>query len=138
MAGRRIIYQVMQDRTTCRIQSRQGGISLWLVLAFLLPLLLALLPAPALSGAAVLDRDLSESICALPGEDGETPDHAGHDDCCILCPSGASAGVTLKAPPHIIVPPARIAFGAGVIADRAIPVHRIDLKQIVPRGPPAA
>lgn len=115
----------------------RGVISLGLVLAFMLPLLLAILPAPAFSETALFERDLATSICAQPGEDGQAPDHAGHEDCCILCPSGASAGVTLKASPHIIKPPARLAFGSGAPVERAVAVHRIDLAQIVPRGPPA-
>ena len=115
----------------------RGGMSLGLVLAFLLPLLLAVLPVPAPSEAALLERDLANSICAQPGEDGETPDHADHNDCCILCPAGASVGVTLKASPHIIVPPARLPFGAGAPDLGNISLHRIDLKQIAPRGPPA-
>ena len=56
------------------------------VLALVLPALVGLLPQPALSATAALDRDLLLSVCGQnlpqPGQDGQ---HQSTHDHCVLC-----------------------------------------------------
>jgi hypothetical protein len=72
------------------IRRRARGVSLALVLALVLPVLLALAPRVALSAEAELARDVATSLCS-PGGQNERGTPAAHHDqeaCCILCVTG--------------------------------------------------
>jgi hypothetical protein len=72
------------------IRRRARGVSLALVLALVLPMLLALVPRAALSAEAELARDVAVSLCTAAGKaDRGTPAvHHDQEACCILCVTG--------------------------------------------------
>lgn len=70
-----------------RIRTCARGVSLALVLAFLLPIFLAAVPGPALSAPAKLEQALADNRCAPAGENAPLASHV-HEDCCILCATG--------------------------------------------------
>lgn len=108
--------------------------------ALVLPVLIGLLPQPALSAASALERDLLLSIC---GEDLPQPGSGGHQpthDHCVLCgnhcpscsPSLASAAPAFLAVPRRSHLP--LAAAAAVIP----PPLQALLDASPPRGPPAS
>jgi len=108
-------------------------------LAMLLPALVGLLPQPALSASAALDRDLLISVC---GQDmPQLPDggqhQSGHDHCLLCgnhCPS-CSPSLASAGPAFTVVP--RHAGRPQVAAARAIaPPLQALLDASPPRGPP--
>lgn len=70
-----------------RIRTCARGVSLALVLAFLLPIFLAAVPGPALSAPEKLEQALADNRCEPAGEKSPLASH-GHEDCCILCATG--------------------------------------------------
>lgn len=120
------------------------GLRRWLAqavaLVLILPALLAVLPQPALSAAAALDRDLVISVCGQDGpqQKGAPQHQTGHDHC-VLCgsncpgcsPSLLSAGPAFEALPEPPAPPR-----AGTAQAIAPPLQAL-LDASPPRGPPA-
>lgn len=108
-------------------------------LALVLPALVALLPQPALSASAALERDLLVSVC---GRSMPLPDHSGQHqvthDHCVLCgnhcpgcsPSLAGAGPAFAPVPRDGARPT--AATSGAIA----PPLQALLESSPPRGPP--
>jgi hypothetical protein len=74
------------------LRQGRGWIIHAVVLALVLPVLSGLLPAPALSATAALDRDIAVSLCATAN--GEAPDgqqqHPARHDACVLCALGGA------------------------------------------------
>lgn len=115
----------------------RGRVALALILALFLPLLLGIIPQPALSAEAQLDWDIAASLCEPQGEgQGSRDQHAGHEQCCILCPAGASAAVTLKEfPPTVFGPEATSSWAMNPVKP-LFHARRPELMDIIPRGPP--
>ena len=114
----------------------------WVAMSLMMPLVLGLLPQPALSAVQSLDRDIALSICSqLDGQqrDGGQHDQATHD-CCILCstncpvcgPSLAKAMVAYDAIPAY--------WGTTFYDDFGdlLPPRLVLLDGSPPRGPPDA
>jgi len=129
---------VMRWMFTRWLRTRQGGFSLGLVLAMLLPLLLGAVPAPALSAERQLASDIASSRCSPNGSDnGPRHDPATHD-CCILCagPAKATAAPPLRGgidavPPDLV---ARVHYAVPPLpAAASVP----GFDHTAPRGPPA-
>lgn len=74
------------------LRQSRGWIVHAAVLALTLPVLAGLLPAPALSAMAALERDLAVSLCATTNGEhpGGQPQHPEQHDACILCALGAT------------------------------------------------
>ena len=114
----------------------RAGVSLSLLFAFLLPLLLGVLPAP--TAEAQLARDIAASYCDPDGERPAQSPHGDHQACCILCPAGGLAALDAR---DVLIDPAPAADAEHWVAgsgQSALPGRRNDLTQLVPRGPPAA
>jgi len=111
------------------------------LLAFALPALLGLLPAPSISAAAALDRDLAASLCSNFGTgtpSGQEQHHPLHEDCilCVVCKAAAghalaTGGSAFPGLPHTVaaVPPPLTAL--------ARPDPSLLLSGSPPRGPPS-
>lgn len=121
------------------MRQRRGWLVHAVVLALLLPVFAGLLPAPALSATAALERDLAVSLCATAN--GERPDgqprHSAQYDACILCALGATlngpspgdaAVLAIARTPSITLHPPQASTGLQ-------PSHF--LTGSPPRGPPA-
>lgn len=113
-----------------------------LVAALLFPLLLGLLPQPALSAAAALERDLAWSICdpgaGVPGEHRERDQR--HDAQCILCATGCPVGAPALAAAQTSAPLHRAAAQSSVLqpsSDRRS-ILRVLRDGNPTRGPPLA
>ncbi len=100
-------YAFMSMRKKKTSEGRRKASALAVILAMLLPLLLAVAPAQASSG---LDADLMLSRCQpADGADAPALPHHGADDaCCILCPMGTPLASLPDAEAGIPVP------GAGI------------------------
>lgn len=110
------------------------------MLALVLPVLIALLPQPALSASAALDRDVLLSVCGQSGpQQGGGARHQGVHDHCILCNSGCSTcSPALTAASPAFTAASRIA--ALPPAPEALslpPPLQARLDGSPPRGPPA-
>lgn len=106
----------------------------------LLPVLLGVLPAPALSAEDSLTRDLAISLCAPGGQDksGQAPLH-GHGQDCLLCQAGCSMAPAADVPEGV-----SDAAWRGNAGHRPVPRLAMDERRqalwrtsIIPRGPPA-
>jgi hypothetical protein len=121
------------------LRQSRGWIVHAVVLALVLPVLAGLLPAPALSAAAALERDLAVSLCATAN--GEQPDgqqqHPAHHDACILCTLGA----TLNGPSPGDAAVVAIARTTGAVLHPPQASARLQPSRFLtgspPRGPPA-
>lgn len=108
-------------------------------LAFVLPALIGLLPQPALSATAALDRDLAISVCGrdLPQQQEGGHAHAGHDHCVLCgnhCPS-CSPSLASAAPAFAAAP--RGSFLRATTAPDVIAAPLLALLDgSPPRGPP--
>ena len=111
--------------------------ALAVVLALLAPMLVAVLPTPALSAEQQLLADLSQNICGHSqsgDQDKRLP--ADHSQCCVICVAShhvfvAQAPAVASGPLHIVA----IANLAHVIYHS---VHAPpDMRATAPRGPPA-
>ncbi|MFM8745602.1 MAG: hypothetical protein ACKOED_02900 [Aestuariivirga sp.] len=112
-----------------------------MAVALLLPALFVMLPQPALSAAAALDRDLAYGLCGPsggPNDDSVPRNHAGHGDCILCVTSCPACGPNLA--------PAEPAFTAwpvhpGIPGPREIAAIALPLRALIdarpPRGPPA-
>jgi hypothetical protein len=111
------------------------------LLAFAVPALLGLLPAPGATAASALERDLAASLCSNFGSgtpSGQEQHHPLHEDCilCAVCttaagPALAAGGQAFPGLPHTIaaVPPPLTAL--------ARPDPSLLLSGSPPRGPPS-
>lgn len=129
----------MVPRMSCRGTEQKcaarAGVSLSLLFAFLLPLLLGVLPAP--TAAAQLARDIAASYCDPDGERPAQSPHGDHKTCCILCPVGGLAALEARDVPIDPAPAAQADVWVAGVGLPLLPGRRIDLAQIVPRGPPS-
>ena len=108
-------------------------------LALLLPMLIGLLPQPAVSAAAALERDVMLSVCGSDQSQQPGGEHHATHDHCVLCgthgpnftPTLASAAPAFTAAPRRSVAPAA---AAAVIP---LPLQAL-LDASPPRGPPAS
>ena len=117
----------------------------WLVqavaLALLLPALIGLVPQPALSAAAALDRDLMLSVCGqdMPKLPDGGQQHAGHDHCVLCGTQCASCSPSLAgATPAYAPAPRRPSVPEAAVASIMAPPLQALLVASPPRGPPAA
>ena len=109
--------------------------------ALLLPALLTLLPQPALSASAALDRDLAHALCnplGGPQDESAPVNHADHGHCILCGTSCPACSPTLT--------PAGAAFATRpAITAAATPREHVALVPLLlalidtspPRGPPA-
>ncbi|MCX7345226.1 MAG: hypothetical protein NTU78_05725 [Alphaproteobacteria bacterium] len=125
----------MSVRGTEQKRTTRAGVSLSLLLALLLPLLLGVLPAP--TTAAQLAQDIAASYCDPDGERPAQSPHGDHKTCCILCPAGALAALEARDVPIDPAPAAQADVWVAGLGLSLLPGRRIDLTQIVPRGPPS-
>ena len=126
------------------IVTRLRGLRRWVIqavaLAFVLPALLGLLPQPALSASAALDRDLMMSVC---GQDGPAqpdggPQHQTTHDHCVLCGTNCpscSPSLASPAPAFAVTPRHAPIPEPAAIAAIASPLQAL-LDASPPRGPP--
>ena len=112
--------------------------SLALLLAMMVPVLLGLLPVPAMSAEQQLLNDISGNICS-PHEPGGKNDRtpASHEHHCILCVAsnpflGVAKTLDLVIAPSLVL--RRITL--ALVRDVAPPT-RPDLRATAPRGPPS-
>jgi hypothetical protein len=125
--------------------SRLGLYRRWVahavILALAIPALLGLLPAPAISAAAALDRDLATSLCgSLPsGAAGGQEQHSpSHPDCilCAVCTAAAGPALATGGPAFPGFPQSFAAVSPPLTA-----FARPDLSLLrsgsPPRGPPS-
>lgn len=109
-------------------------------LVLLLPMLIGLMPQPALSAAAALERDVLLSVCGSDQSQQPGSEHHATHDHCVLCGNhGPSFTPTLAsaAPAFTAVPRQSSSFEA--IAAGAIPLLlQALLDASPPRGPPAS
>lgn len=116
----------------------------WLVravaLSLLLPALAGLLPQPAVSASAALDRDLLVSVCGQdrPPQQGGVPHDQAHDRCVLCGQHCTGCRPNLASPTPAFVAAPRQAAMALLAATRRLAVPlRARLAGSPPRGPPA-
>ena len=112
------------------------------MLAFVLPAMVGLLPQPALSASATLDRDLMTSVCgqSLPGKAGGGEQHQAMHDHCVLCGNhcpSCSPALNASAPAFAALPHRRSLPQQPADRSFASPLQAL-LDAHPPRGPPAA
>jgi hypothetical protein len=123
-----------------RSETGRHGIVATVILALLLPVFVSLLPQPALSASAALDRDIALSLCNPSGEPQKQgiPHHKPGHDHCILCavsgpscsPGLAAAGPAFANRPLTAAVPLPLQALAPSLPLRAL------LESSPPRGPP--
>jgi len=109
-------------------------------LALLLPILIGLLPQPALSAAAALERDVMLSVCGSDQPQQPGGEHHATHDHCVLCGNhGPNFTPTLAsaAPAFTAVPRRSVAPAAATEQALAPPLQAL-LDASPPRGPPAS
>ena len=109
-------------------------------LALLLPMLIGLLPQPALSAAAALERDVMLSVCGIDQSQQPGGEHHATHDHCVLCGThGPSFTPTLAsaAPAFTTVPRQSSLFEAAAAAVIPLPLQAL-LDASPPRGPPVS
>lgn len=108
--------------------------------ALVLPVLVGLLPQPAVSAATALERDLLLSVCGQDmSQQGGGEHHSGHDHC-VLCASHCpSCSPSLaSAVPAFTAAPRRSSLSAVTAAAAIPPPLQALLDASPPRGPPAS
>jgi hypothetical protein len=117
------------------LRSRPGGSAIAVLVAFVLPLLLGLLPPLAPTPAFALEQQIAASRCGPPGNGDHQPDQQGHQSCCILghcCAAPAAAG------PELLPVPCRKAAALPVSAPSAhIPLRSLRWSTAQARAPPS-
>ncbi len=115
-------------------------VTILVTVAWLLPVLLTMLPSPASAAEQSLYADLMKSLCLdMDGDglpDGGAPDH-DCNDCCLICAAPQSG--TMRAP---LLVPILFAPRPGVAAPRpelvlALPASEAVFRPVSQRGPPA-
>ena len=109
------------------------------MLAFVLPALIGVLPQPALSASAALERDLLMSVCGqdMPQQDQGGQHQTSHDHCVLCgnhCPSCSPtlAGAT----PAFAAVPRHAAIPEPAAVTAVAPPLQALLDASPPRGPP--
>lgn len=115
----------------------------WLVAVMLLPAIFGVLPQPALSAAATLERDLALSVCSHAGEDqAGRQDHQAprHDQQCVLCALGCPVcGPALRTTgADFRVVRSGSSFCWRLSETRFALIHGVLREGSPPRGPPVA
>lgn len=124
------------------MRRQRSWLAHWLVAVLLLPLLIGILPQPALSVEASLAQDLALSVCSpfedhqSDGERGHKPAHEQH---CIVC----SAGCPLCAPAlpvnqALSLPSTATNRTLEYDSRDVIPVYGVLWHGSPPRGPPTS
>lgn len=110
------------------------------MLALLLPALIGLLPQPAVSASAALERDLLVSVCGrdTPQQQDEGSRHpAGHDHCVLCSSHGTACSPSLAGAEPAFTPVPPQAGAPSRVRDGAIaPPLQALLDASPPRGPP--
>jgi hypothetical protein len=70
------------------LNRKRRGIVSWMIAALILPVLIGLVPQPALSAAQALDRAIADSLCGTQAPASQQDRHQDHIQHCILCSSG--------------------------------------------------
>lgn len=122
-----------------RLRQKRRGIISWMIAALLLPVLIELVPQPALSAEAALNRAIAESLC---GTNAPVPRQGPHDDQhqhCILCHAGAAHGILALPAGGASAAPHPQRFGLSLRALEASPRPRLTARRdgSPPTGPPA-
>ena len=110
-----------------------------LLMAIWAPLLVGLLPTPAMSIEQQLLSDIALSYCARNGEHQQSGDHnqsSGHHECCILCASPAHVLVGSDAAPIFEAILQRLKQPEQHAALHVILKDAPALEWASPRGPP--
>ena len=111
------------------------------VLALVLPALIGLLPQPALSASAALERDLIISVCGqdAPQQDQNGQHQAVHDHC-VLCGNHCTSCTPslVGATPAFAAVPRRSGVPQAATAQAIAPPLQALLDASPPRGPPFA
>lgn len=109
-------------------------------LALLLPALIGLLPQPAISASAALERDVLMSVCGqdAPQQQDEGSGHPSGHDHCVLCASHgqASSPSLASATPAFMPVPLRGGIAVSVRPGAIAPPLQALLDASPPRGPP--
>lgn len=109
-------------------------------LALLLPMLIGLLPQPALSAAAALERDVLLSVCGSDQSQQPGGEHHATHDHCVLCGAqclSCSPTLASAAPAFTAVPRQSSLFEAIAAGAIPLPLQAL-LDASPPRGPPAS
>lgn len=131
----------MRKAWLASLRERRAGFVRLAVLSIVLPLLLGLLPKPALSAEALLLRDIAGSFCLTGGqgqpvESGD--EHEGHARC-VLCAGAFAGGMAAPArTPGLSAPPRAPGHYPPDLRDGLPPLLRALLAASPPRGPPSA
>ncbi len=110
------------------------------ILAFMLPALVGLLPQPAVSAAVALERDILTSVCGQSGSSQPDQDrHGASHEHCVLCgnPCPSCAPSLAAATPAFTARPRLSAAPCAATADAAAAPLQALLDDSPPRGPPA-
>ena len=109
-------------------------------LAFVLPVLIGLLPQPALSASAALERDVLASVCgqSVPQQQGGGQHDQAHDHCVLCSNHCPSCSPSFGSPTAAFAAAPRQSSEAQVEAARLLPGPlQALLDASPPRGPPA-
>ena len=124
------------------LRQHHRGVIHAVLLALVLPVLIGLLPKPALSAAEALERDLAVSICDPsgmhgPGRSGPAP--LSHDTCilCAVCSAAAGPGLA-DASAAFHAKPSATRTSAMLMAAAPQPQRPIPFHGPTPRGPPSS
>lgn len=117
---------------------KRRGIISWMIAALLLPVLLGLLPQPAVSAETALDRAIAESLCGGTGPVRQQDRHGDEHQHCILfhagtlhCLAGLPAGAGLTVP-H----PQDERLSLTILRKSAFAHHALHRDGSPPTGPP--
>ncbi len=131
----------MRNGVLLKLRGMRRWFAQAVMLAFVVPVLINLLPQPALSASAALDRDVMLSVCGqdMQQQQGGHQQHPTSHDHCVLCGSQCplcSPSLASPAPAFATRPqPAGIPQSAAADA-LAAPLQSL-LDASPPRGPPA-
>jgi hypothetical protein len=130
----------MHTQLTAWLRHMKRLPALLVIMALLLPSLLATLPAArADTPEQRLLADLAISACGTAGQaDKGMPKSAPHDYCCILCSPLNHVTHDSADHPLLIKPALRIGAVGLVFLVTAAPLVAPPYREMVPRGPPTA
>jgi hypothetical protein len=124
---------VLKALRVCR-----GWVATLLLAAFLVPIVLSLLPKAASSAEQVFLADVSRGICTTDRQPGKPAMPVQHDMCCVLCATGGSPPPAGKAVALEIAPPLDIRRLVLIPEELQSPRPGLHRTPAIPRGPPAA
>ncbi len=135
--GPPLILWVMQSGIMNWFRHSRRLPSLALLLAILAPVLLGLLPVPAIGAEQRLLNDISANICSPLEQGGKTGQMPfSHEDHCILCASSNHFPAAAKTPDLVITPSLVLRRITLTQTQDVAPPSRPDLRATAPRGPP--